>query len=228
MGVREILHRRLSWPEAVAYVGISVAFIFLLSGDLLLAATVLLAGVVGPDVYLVVQRRRRPARTERLSEAVLLPRSCETVWDLVKPAEKSPLIDPTLRRGYRVPGTPDGLGERQAFEQLDGVTVIVEVIEYRHERRAVTRQVSPPPVEPSRLIHTVDPVDGGCTYTVAAEIELRAGQRIRPEFERAWRSTIRAQLERTRQLLDASCGDSTETADARADPTPPSDGSAIS
>lgn len=200
--VREVLQRRLTWPEIVASVGISVAFICLsLSGYLVPACAVLLLGLLALVVYVRIQRRRLPARTERLQETALLSWPCETVWDLIKPAEKAPLLDPSIRRGYRVPGTPDGLGEQQALERLDGSTVIIEVIEYEHGRLAVTRQVSPPLAEQLRTVQTVEPAEGGCVYTIAVEVDLRTGLRIPARYERTWREYARQQIDHTQRAL---------------------------
>jgi len=204
VSVREIFFRRLTWTGIVAFGGVSAAFVYLsLPGYVAAALLVLFAGLIGPVIFTRIQRWRLPARTERLQEAALLPWPCKTVWDLVKPAENSPLLDPTIRRGYRVPGTPDGLGEQQAFEREDGWTIIIEVTEYQHGRRAVTSQVSPPAAEQLRTVQTVEPVDGGCKYRIAVEIELRAGQRVLPQFEKEWRDGTRVQLERTEQTLAA-------------------------
>src|SRR5690606_14736564 len=111
----------------------------------------------------------------------------------IKPAEKAPLLDPTIRRGYRVPGTPEGLGEQQAFEHLDGSITMIEVVEYQHARRAVIRSVSPKPELDTRTIQSVEPVDDGCVYTMCWEVTVPAGQKLVPEAERLWRQHMQAQ-----------------------------------
>jgi hypothetical protein len=126
------------------------------------------------------------------------------VWALIKPAEMAPALQPSLRRGYRVPGTPEGLGERQAFERQDGTTVIVEIVDYEPNRRAVTRQVSPTILEALRMVQIVEPVTGGCTYTEAVEVDLKARQRIRSEWERLWPSSAREQIDRIRASLEST------------------------
>lgn len=56
------------------------------------------------------------------------------VWDLIKPAESAPLMEPSITRAFRAEGTPMGVGEIQVFihtlggkEQVTAVVVIDEV-----------------------------------------------------------------------------------------------------
>lgn len=208
MGVRGLLSYRLSVTQCILALGVFVAFLSLIaSGDLLAGLGVIVLGVAASSIFVFVQRRRHPARTHRLEEAAMLPNNCEVVWGLIRPAETAPSLDPSLGRGYQVPGTPDGLGERQALERLDGTTVIIEVIDYEPNRRAVTRQISPTIVDGQRGIQTVEPVDGGCMYTIAVEVDLKPGHRISPKWEPMWRSDMHEHLIRVRSLL-ASTGQS--------------------
>lgn len=39
----------------------------------------------------------------------------QLVWDLIKPAENAPLLQPTITRAFKAEGTPDGVGEIQIF-----------------------------------------------------------------------------------------------------------------
>ena len=129
--------------------------------------------------------------------------SIEAVWNLVNPPDLAPLLTPGLALGYRVPGTPSGLGERQAFERLNGTTVILEVIQYEPNRLAVTRQVSPALVNGIRTFDAVEPKDDGCRYSVAFELDVKAGARLRPEFERKLRCAVTARFSRVRAILDS-------------------------
>lgn len=180
--------------------------VFLLSsGDLRAGLGVLVLIFIAVSALWFVQRRRLPERTVRLEETAMLQYSCEVVWGLIKPAEMAPLVEPELSRGYQVPGTPDGVGERQALEQHDGTTIIVEVIEYEANRRAVTRQVSPKMLEEQRNLQAVEPATGGCMYTEAFEVDLKAGQRIiRAEWEVLWRSAVQERIARIRAMLDST------------------------
>jgi hypothetical protein len=204
MTVRSVLAARVTPLQAGVVVGaFAVALKLAFEGEVLgvwgvvvLAAVLLYAGWLIP-------RRRLPARTVRLERTDVLGHSREAVWRLIKPAELAPLLDPNLRVGYRVPGTPDGLGERQALELHDGATLILEVIEYEPGRRAVTRQVSPPPAEAIRHIQSVESTEVGCRYTMAVEVKVTAGVRLRPVWEEAWRDTAREHFELVRTILDS-------------------------
>jgi hypothetical protein len=154
-------------------------------------------------------RRGEPVRRVRVAgfeEVTELPYSCDVVWDLIAPAEKSPLIDPSIRRGYHVPGTPDGLGGQQAFERLDGSTTIIEIIEFQPGRRAGIRQVSPPGKEDYQSIQSVQPSVGGCVYTMRLEIDLPRGRHIPPEGEAIFRAFAHQQIAQIRQALAAIDG----------------------
>ena len=200
------LSHRITVGEAILVLGAILFSVFLLSnGDLRAGLGVLVLIFVAVSVLWFVLRRRLPERTVRLEETAMMPYSCEVVWGLIKPAEMAPLIEPELSRGYQVPGTPDGVGERQALEQHDGTTVIVEVIEYEANRRAVTRQVSPKMLEEQRNLQSVEPVSGGCLYTEAFEVDLKKGHRIvLAEWEVLWRSAVQERIARIRALLDST------------------------
>lgn len=172
-----------------------------------------LAAVCGVIIIVVVasmwtidrgSRRRFPGGLVRLEESAIVPFTCEDVWNVIKPAEQAPLLDPSIRLGYRIPGTPHGIGEQQAFERHDGSVVTIEVIEYTEFRRAVTEQVSPRSTEQSRTIETVEPVDGGCTYAVAFEIGLPAGRHVQQGFEQAWRDGMRKRIAAIHHVLTSA------------------------
>ncbi len=206
MQVRGLLGHRITVGEAILVLGAILFSVSLLSsGDLLAGLGVLILIFAAVSVLCFVQQRRLTERTVRLEETAMVPYSCEIVWGLIKPAEMAPLIEPELSRGYQVPGTPEGVGERQALERHDGTTVIVEVIEYEANRRAVVRQVSPKMLEEHRSLQAVEPVTGGCVYTEAIEVDLKKGQRIiRAEWEVLWRSAVQERIVRIRALLDST------------------------
>jgi hypothetical protein len=204
VNLRSLLRYRISITQAILALGVFVAFLSLVAdGDLVAGLGVVAVAVVAWSILVLVQRRRLPARTGRWEETAVFPCTCEVVWRLIKPADTAPLLQPSFRRGYQVPGTPDGLGEQQAFESHDGTTFIIEVIEFEPNRRAVTRQVSPTPVETLRSIQTVEPVDGGCKYTEAIEADLQPGHRMLPKSEQSWRSEARDRVHRIRAILDS-------------------------
>ncbi|MGB8859526.1 MAG: hypothetical protein WCC60_09730 [Ilumatobacteraceae bacterium] len=204
MSVRGVLATRVRPVQAVVVVvAFAVALKLAVEGDVLAAWGVVLLAAMMLWVLWLAPRLRRPARTVHLEETTVLRHTCEVVWGLIKPAELAPLLDPNLRFGYRVPGTPDGLGERQALEQHDGSTLISEVIEYEPYRRAVTCLVSPHRLDAVRSFQTVEPLDEGCRYTMALEVDLKAGTRVAPQVERSWRDTTRDHFARVRAILDS-------------------------
>lgn len=209
MSFRGVLTQRITWQQAAWSIGLIVALpLSLLAGHRVLPLLVLVVGLIGPSAVALLQRRRHPAQIARLQHTVHLGWEADAIWALIEPAENAPMLDDDIRRGYRVPGTPDGVGQQQAFERHDGFTIIIEVVEYQQGRRAVTRQVSPPD-DTLRLVQSVAPVDGGCEYTIGVELELRAGQWVRPAFEKSWRANAMKQTARTQKAMKQRRTDAT-------------------
>jgi hypothetical protein len=205
--MRQALNKRLPIRQAYWTIAAFMVLMYaLLSANWLLAVAVVLVAVLGLMADVWWTRRRYPARMVRLEESGFLPWPSEVVWDLIEPAEKAPLIEPGTVRAHHVAGTPSGLGEQQAHERLDGSIVVLEVIEYEHGRRAVTRQVSPPGNERPRTTQAVEPTNEGCIYTMAEETDLAAGQRILPAVEAAWRAYVQQQITRIELILAATHG----------------------
>ena len=197
-----------SRPRAVVVVGIALACVALL----LTGYGVAVLFVAGAAGAVALARRTEPQqriRVERFVEVAELPHSCDVVWALIKPAESAPILEPSIRRGYHVPGTPLGLGERQAFELIDGTTTIAEVVEYEHGRRAVTVQVSPVPDVPVRYVHSLEPVEGRCRLSFEIELDVPEGQLLNPAAVDEWRSSIRAEFDRIRHALGTRTSDTT-------------------
>jgi hypothetical protein len=137
-----------------------------------------------------------------IQEAIKLWHSPEKVWSLIAPAENSPLLNPEVERGYRVPGTPAGLGEQQASLSWDGKVRIAEVVEHAEDRKAVTKTVisTQPPLS---VITTtcLDPVADGCILRIAFEYLLPADHRLPPDWVTEVRRSARDYLERVRSTL---------------------------
>lgn len=203
MTFRRFLNHRLSVAQVILILGGFVYSFTLLGNGSVLRALAVMAIVALVLSGIAFLKRRRPVRAIRLEETTLLPHACETVWGLIEPAVYSPLLEPKIAYGYRVPGTPHGVGERHALEEHNGVTTIVEVVEHEPNRRAVSRQVSPRSIVEIRSFDTVEPTDGGCRYSVAVEVDMRAGVRLRSDFERQWRREMKDRFARTRAILDS-------------------------
>ena len=150
--------------------------------------------------------RSAETRTVRFQEAAGLPHSPRAAWALIQPAECAPLLSSTTARGFKVPGTPDGVGEQQCFIDLEGNASVIEVIHYDVGRSATTRLVSPPPPVPTRTTFEVQPVKAGCIVRLASELDLPAGRALRPDGETEWRRWATGYLERLRRVLDREAG----------------------
>ncbi|HEX8082095.1 MAG TPA: SRPBCC family protein [Jatrophihabitans sp.] len=174
------------------------------------AAVALIAGVVFCDFRMAIVRRRARRRLQQLPtglatvslrETAYLPVPPATVWALLHPAESAPLINPDIVKGYRVPGTPDGVGEQQAFIDTAGNTTVIEVIEYSHGQRATTRQVSPKPPVDTLSTWAVQSNGDGCIVSFQQDITVSPAQRPDAEAQNGWRAGVRDMLQRVRQTL---------------------------
>jgi hypothetical protein len=147
-------------------------------------------------------------RTFRIQEAVKLRQRPEAVWALIAPAEHAVVLAPeSVARGFRVPGTPAGLGEQQCMVDLDGNTSIHEVIEYSEARRAVTRLISPPSPVPVRATHQLEPLGEGCILSVGMEFDAPAGTVWPQEQQDEWRRGASRYLSRVRKVLVAEAAE---------------------
>ena len=154
---------------------------------------------------------RPPAdrRTVRFQEATKLRHPPAAVWALIHPAECAPLLSSTTARGFKVPGTPDGVGEQQCFIDLEGNATIIEVIHFEVERCATTRVVSPAPPVPTRTKFELQPIEAGCIVTITSLVDLPAGRVVRSDGETEWRRWAGEYLERVRRILDDEVGSPT-------------------
>jgi hypothetical protein len=91
----------------------------------------------------IVSRSSGPVRVSE-SASVELRRSAPLVWAFMKDPISATVLSDSTVLGARVPGTPDGLGEIQAFVHQgdDGRRgSMLEVVAIEHGRRAVTRSL---------------------------------------------------------------------------------------
>ncbi len=119
-------------------------------------------------------------RTVRFHEAARLRHPPGAVWALIHPAECAPLLSSTTARGFKVPGTRNGVGEQQCFIDLEGNATLIEVIHFEVERCATTRVVSPSPPVPTRTRFEFQPIEAGCIVILTFEVDLPVGRGLRP------------------------------------------------
>lgn len=142
-----------------------------------------------------------PVVTHRIQESIRLNHAPERVWSLIVPPENTALLWPNTARAYRVPGTPAGVGEQQAFTDLDGHTSIIEVTEYIEARLAVTRVISPPLPVPVRSTYRLEPSGTGCLLHLGQEYDAAAHHVRSPSEAEAWRIYAVEYLARVRRTL---------------------------
>ncbi|MCA1007801.1 SRPBCC family protein [Rhodococcus hoagii] len=95
------------------------------------------------------------------SVEIAIPR--RQVWDLIKPAESSMLLDPSVVRSFRAPGTPEGVGEIQVFiSRVDGREHVgaIEVVDEVSGEYAMTRQIGDAD-DAARLTYLLADTPGG-------------------------------------------------------------------
>jgi hypothetical protein len=158
--------------------------------------------------------RRRAARRHQppspgpvsgysLRETAYLPFSPAAVWAVLHPADLAPLLNPNIVKGYRVPGTPDGVGEQQAFVDVAGGTTVIEVVDGTPGERSATRQVSPKATLPTLSTWEVQPASDGCIVSFQQEMTVSAVSRPDPAAENRWREGIRDMFRRLRDTLQS-------------------------
>jgi hypothetical protein len=136
-----------------------------------------------------------------VKESVMLRHSPEVIWSLIHPPETAPLLSPDCQKGYRVPGTPVGLGEQQAFVDLRGNTSVIEVVEIVEFRRAVTKAISADSPIALTSVTSIDPVSGGCIFSVTHEYEMSPRGAYSVAQIAEIRQGIRDYLERVQRAL---------------------------
>lgn len=89
--------------------------------------------------------QRTKDQVVRVAHSTHISASPADVWALIRPAEAALFLDPSIIRAFRVPGTPDGVGEMQGFiASRDGAehVQLIEVVEEVPETHAVVRYVA--------------------------------------------------------------------------------------
>jgi hypothetical protein len=173
----------------------------------------LLLAVLSTSLAIVHERKRIGrasaqivvgTRKFRIQESIKLKYSPEQVWALIYPAHNMPLLSPEVTRGYRVAGTPEGLGEQQAGVLTDGTIHVIQVLEYDPPRRAAVTMISPKPSTTTKSMWDLEPLGEHCMLTHGVEYEipdLPAVEDALQEFVREIRDGLRDALRRIRTAL---------------------------
>lgn len=189
----------LANPSHIAFIISWTATVGAMGGALLFAGGLRLREDMAARALL---RQLGPVQTHRIEESIELAHPPETVWWMVYDPERATLLSPKVSRSYRVPGTPDGVGEQHATVYDNGRTTVVEVVESDRPRRAVVKIVDPPPPVPVRVTWDLEPLGDGCLLTFGQEYDAPSSA-VRPEADvAAWRRGTREDLDRLREVLD--------------------------
>lgn len=173
-----------------------------------LAGVIAVISLLGIAMFNATARRARPPApagpggTIRLQESRYVGHPPELVWSVIEPPEMSPLLDPRIRRGYRVPGTPPGVGEKHAAEMLDGSVQVIEVLSLVPGRRAMTSTIEQTQSVPIRNVAQVEPAAGGTVYSEGIEIDLPAGSHLAADFEKRWRAEVQRRMSAAQTVAD--------------------------
>ncbi|GAB3547482.1 hypothetical protein GCM10027404_09650 [Arthrobacter tumbae] len=127
------------------------------------------------------------------------------VWALIKPAETATLLDPHVVKAFRVPGTPDDVGEMQGYiSHRDGREQVhlVEVVEEVPKRWALIRIVGDPD-EAARTGYRLTEIPGGTRLEQLLSVtvpgtQVRAINQVRQQYLAA----AQAFLERIKVLVE--------------------------
>ncbi|MEJ1192262.1 SRPBCC family protein [Pseudarthrobacter sp. CCNWLW207] len=133
--------------------------------------------------------------------------SRQQVWDFIKPAENSVLVDPDVVRAFRAPGR-EGEGEIQVFISVrDGVETVsaIEVVHEIPQELAITRSIGDTDTAARGRDFLRDGEDGttvlehGSYFTLPAEA---AG--YFPQYEQQYKLHARQYVERVKAFLERS------------------------
>ncbi|NYE95897.1 hypothetical protein FHU41_002147 [Psychromicrobium silvestre] len=112
------------------------------------------------------------------SASIEISSAKEGVWALIKPASTAKYFHSSLLHGFRVPGTPEGLGEMQCFIFKVGdreKVSVIEIVEYVHQELAVIRElVTDDPA--ARSFFKLTSCVGGTTYECTDRFTISAEQ----------------------------------------------------
>lgn len=103
--------------------------------------------------------------------SVVISRPPHEVWSFIRTADTAPLLQSNIHRAFTVPGTPDGVGEEQAFicDGPDG-GLCVNVLEVVQEEPGVSASVRAVTGAPIRQRYQVAASPGGSLLTFTTDL----------------------------------------------------------
>lgn len=140
-----------------------------------------------------------------VSASTPIKASRELIWDLIKPAEKAPLLSPETVCGFRAPDV-EGLGEIQVFiSVVAGVehVSVVEVMEEIPGEMAITRNIGDedPAARLRYTLHSAD--DGTSVFEIGKYFTLPPDESENlAKYERNYEFLSQQYVERVKTLLE--------------------------
>jgi hypothetical protein len=157
-----------------------------------------------------------PAQTSTIKAVatVEVARPAAEVWAFIENPASQVLLKDDVLSGTRMPGTPRGVGEVQAFVTLEKGELrgsMIEVVEYEPGVRARTRDLRqdlPANVTEMRTeteVQELGPDRARLTHTHVLVLDV-AEDRVRPGFMESWQASMTehhaGQHERLREILE--------------------------
>jgi hypothetical protein len=102
----------------------------------------------------------------------------EQVWAFVRPAESLVMIDPTVVRGFTVPGTGPGVGEEQCFIARHNGREVPRVVTVAAEEEPVSAEFTTADTTPQGTRLTLEDVPAGTRLTFASWLQVPEGAAV--------------------------------------------------
>lgn len=140
-----------------------------------------------------------------VAAAIDLTATPAEVWALIKPPETAMLLDPQVIKAFRVPGTPEGIGEMQGYiSHRDGREQVhlVEVVEEVPERWALIRIVGGTD-EAARTGYRLTQIPGGTRLEQLLSVTVPASQlKVINQIRQQYLAAAQAYLARIKVLVE--------------------------
>jgi hypothetical protein len=152
------------------------------------------------------ERRWEPVvtRLEARASRVIEGRAPAQVWEFIRPAESTVLIDPSVVRAFTVPGTGPGVGEQQCFVTRAGGREVARLVTVLAVEEGAFAEVASGDGLPQGCRFAVEEVDGGTRLMFSSWVQVPQGA---PVDVRATQAAMNEQAQfyvaRVKVLLEA-------------------------